>query len=97
MNDRAVWMEKIFQKDNETFVIEWSDGIVDAYPLSKVQRECPCAGCFENREKGALAVDDRVRAEKISSVGRYAVRIQFTAGCSAGIYDYPLLRKVARN
>jgi len=33
-----------------------------------------------------------VKAYRITSVGRYALRIEYTFGCSAGIYDYDLLR-----
>lgn len=86
---------KMFQKDQATFVIEWNDGRVDSYSLARVQKECPCAGCFEAKEKGEHTVDEKVSAEKVTTVGRYALKIHFTSGCSAGIYDFSLLRRIA--
>ncbi len=35
----------------------------------------------------ARQIDPEVKAKRITSVGRYALRIDFTSGCAAGIYD----------
>lgn len=86
---------KIQQKDNYTFTIHWNDGVIANYRLSELQKHCHCANCIDeitgkpilNKE----AIQQDVRAVRIVSVGRYALRVQFTSGCSAGIYDYDLL------
>ncbi len=88
---KVVLLRHIQQKDNHTFTVEWSDGKTRDYRLSDVQRHCPCAKCCSEK---VLTVEEGVRANRIVSVGRYAMRIEFTSGCSAGIYDYEMLRKL---
>lgn len=82
-------------KDDFTFCIQWEDGKTTEHRLSHLQRQCPCAGCVD--EKTGRRVDkevrDNVKATSIRNVGRYALSIQFTEGCSNGIYSYQMLRK----
>ncbi|KAF3362250.1 Uncharacterized protein PHSC3_001217 [Chlamydiales bacterium STE3] len=85
------YVKKIFQKDSFHFVIEWTDQRVSTYRLSDLQKSCPCANCREDKVLG----NHEVRAKRILSVGRYALQIEFTSGCSTGIYDFDYLRKLA--
>lgn len=89
-------IEEIVQKDNHTFTIKWTDGIVQDYRLSELQKECPCANCVDENSGTRIVqpemIDPLVKAKKIYSVGRYAIRIDFTSGCSLGIYSYDDLR-----
>ena len=80
-------VSKIYQKDRYQFTIEWADGKISDYRLSQVQRLCNCAKCRE----ASKCVDEDVEARQIISVGRYALRIDFTNGCSKGIYPFSLL------
>lgn len=93
---KAIFVNKINQKDNFTFTIEWSDGITQDYRLSELQKKCPCAGCVDEttgkRVCDPALVPDDLRAKRIMSVGRYALRIQFVSGCSHGIYSFDFLR-----
>lgn len=89
MTNPAFYIRKITQKNNHTFTIDWNDGRQMDYRLHKLQQKCPCAGCTESR---APNVKEDVRAINIQSVGRYALRIFFTSGCSKGIYDFDFLR-----
>lgn len=91
MNASAFFVTEIKQKDNYTFTLAWNDGMRSDYRLSTLQQHCPCAGCREGGAKSLQGGDD-VRAKRIVSVGRYALRIEYTGGCSAGIYGYDLLR-----
>lgn len=84
------FVKKIKQKDNFTFTIEWDDGQLQSFRLSNLQKHCPCANCYENKSKQ----NEEVKAHKIVSVGRYALRIYFTEGCSKGIYSYEQLRQI---
>lgn len=86
----ATYIRKIRQKDNYTFTIIWHDLLEADYRLSQLQANCPCAACLE-LAKGHPEVSQDVRAVRIYSVGRYALRVQFTSGCSMGIYDYGML------
>lgn len=89
-------IKHIVQTDNSTFSIEWTDGARDDYRLADLQEKCPCAGCRDDgsglRRRNAPLVEASVCAKKIASVGRYAIRIEFTSGCSHGIYSFDLLR-----
>lgn len=98
MNTIPILIKALQQKNNHTFTIEWSDGIVSDYRLSDVQSLCPCAKCLDHsKTKGAnTTIDHDVRALRIFSIGRYAMRIQFTSGCSTGIYSYALLRQLSK-
>ena len=92
---KPLMIKRIEQKDAHSFLIEWSDGLVKAYRLSELQKKCPCAGCVDEatgeRRLDAATVDEDVRASRIVSVGRYALRIFFTSGCSNGIYSFDFL------
>lgn len=90
INHKAFIVKKIEQIDNHSFSIEWSDGVIKKYVLSDLQRECPCANCRDVNSQ--IQVHEDVRAVNIASVGRYALRIQFTKGCSQGIFGFDRLR-----
>lgn len=100
MGQERAMVHKIQQRDNYTFAIQWNDGVVGNYRLSMLQSLCPCAGCVDEatgkRRTGASNSDPQVRAVRIANVGRYALRIQFTSGCSTGIYGYDMLHEMAK-
>lgn len=101
MKSNPVFVRSIAQKNNHTFTIEWSDRTVSDYRLSNLQKNCPCANC-NDEITGKKRVDEKsikedVRAIRINSVGRYALRIQFTSGCSTGIYSFDMLRKLGES
>lgn len=76
--------------NDESFKIEWSDGLTQQFDLAKLQNNCPCAGCLNqtNSEKNS------VRAKGVMEAGRYALKIDFESGCKNGIYTYDYLRKL---
>lgn len=98
MNHKAFIVKKIDQIDNHAFSIEWADGVVTKYRLSDLQKACPCANCTDVKVVAAKKdepLETDVRASSITSVGRYALRIQFTKGCSQGIFGFDMLRGTA--
>lgn len=72
------------QIDAQNFTILWDDGVTQSYHLSEVQKSCRCAQCSETPP----IVDAGVCAKKVEGVGQYAVRFEFTSGCSHGIYEF---------
>lgn len=96
-----ILVKSIRQQDNHTFSIEWSDGKNCSYRLSELQKQCPCAGCVEEgthkRVIDPSKIQPDVRAVRIVNVGRYALRIQFTHGCSNGIYSFDFLHQIGNN
>ena len=96
--EKCQYIKTIKQHDNHTFIIEWGDDLIHHYRLSDLQRCCPCANCTDEFTGMPLldpnTVRDDVRAVKIKSIGRYGLQIQFTSGCSTGIYSFDQLRKM---
>jgi DUF971 family protein len=92
MDAESFFIQRIAQKDQYTFTIEWTDGKISEYRLSDLQRHCPCAACRDEKADRASVDLEEVQAVSIESVGRYALRIDFTQGCSKGIYSFSLLR-----
>jgi ATP-binding protein involved in chromosome partitioning len=90
---------EIIWKDEYTFTVKWRDGKSGSYRLNELQKNCPCANCVdENTGKKILdlsTVKDDVRANSITPVGRYGIRVAFTSGCSTGIYSYDMLREMS--
>ena len=78
------------QKDRYHFEIKWSNDLVQRFRLSELQERCPCVRC----EQVKRDVNPDVMAMKLSKVGNYGLKIQFTEGCSKGIYPFELLREI---
>lgn len=89
--DATPVLNRIFQKDRNTFTIEWQDGSVSDYSLQDLQKRCPCAGCADKE----VTIDPHVSATSVSRVGSYGLQIAFTSGCSKGIYSFEFLRKLS--
>ena len=98
MTSQIVFIREIKQVDSYHFAILWTDGAISNYRLSEIQKNCPCALCRDEKSGKSLVSEDKidqgVRAYKITSVGRYALRIAFVSGCSEGIYSFALLRSM---
>lgn len=94
-----VLLKSIEQKDNHTFSVCWSDGVTQHFRLSTLQKHCPCAACVDEATGKRLTkpekIDAHLKAVSLKSVGRYALKITFTSGCSSGIYEFDYLRKLA--
>lgn len=89
-------IKRMWQNDDHTLIIIWADGKEQHFRLSDLQKTCSCANCIdENTGKQLLdskSIKDDVSASSIRPVGRYGVQIQFTSGCSTGIYSFESLR-----
>lgn len=99
-NPLMLLISRIYQKDGHAFTIEWADGRTYDYTLSGLQKNCPCARCRDEKTGRSLiapsSLDPEVRAVRIHNLGRYALRIEFTSGCSRGVYTYAFLREFGR-
>ncbi len=98
MSSLPILVRQIEQKGRDTFSILWSDEQEQVFRLSSLQKMCPCADCIDE-QTGQRRVDPRmvkenVQAIYIRSVGRYALQIHFTSGCSAEIYSFDMLRRL---
>jgi DUF971 family protein len=82
----------LFQISRYTFQVDWSDGKSTQHQLCDLQKKCPCKFCKEGSKR---EVDPLLLAEKISVIGQYGLKIEFTSGCNHGIYSFEYLRKLA--
>ena len=82
--------------------IAFSDGTARRYTPRELQKACPCANCREKQKADvkkkpdplAILAPDQVRPPEIVGmrpVGHYAYHIDFSGGCSRGIYEFELL------
>lgn len=83
-------IESISQKNPHSITIQWSDGVLQECSLGKLQSHCPCAFCKDSKKESSPLVE----AKTVRSVGSYALQIEFTTGCSHGIYDYERVRSI---
>lgn len=88
-------IRRIEQPDRSHLKIEWMDGRVSMWALADLQRRCPCAGCYARKGQSSSA-DTDIGCVSVDQVGRYALRIQFTSGCSSGIYTYDMLHAIQK-
>ena len=96
---KIMGVKELWQIDDRTLAILWTDKVEQHYDVVDLRRKCPCAACVDERTgKRTLApenVADTVRPKLLKSVGRYALTIQFTDGHETGIYTFDYLRKLA--
>ena len=95
---------KVFVTTGEGVAIAWADGHASRYTFPYLRDECPCATCRDEREKKAQdntrgadllpMFKPRVTAKSATSVGNYAIQIQFSDGHSTGIYSFDALREL---
>ena len=81
---------EIKQPDPYTLELNLRDGKKVLYQISDLQKNCPCARCA----KAKRSVDPEVSAEDVSFVGRYAIKIKFSSGCSNGIFSLQNLKQL---
>ncbi len=76
----------------------WNDNHSSLYSVRNIRLECRCANCVDewSREKilkpETIPMD--VKPVKIESVGRYALKIDWSDGHNTGIYPFDALRKL---
>jgi ATP-binding protein involved in chromosome partitioning len=76
----------------------WSDGKISVTTFSDLRFHCPCAHCVdEHTGKRTIKREDvrsDVAALKVSTVGNYALTVQWSDGHNSGIYSFDYLRRL---
>lgn len=70
--------------------VTWKDGWERILTLETIQKHCPCVRCRETKVDVADAT-----AKFLETIGRYAIKIHFSSGCTRGIYPFSLLRRLS--
>ena len=85
----------------DQLVIDWSDGVRTTYTWQQLRKNCPCAGCREEREKPPdpfrILKPEEMRPlapVSMAPVGRYAYKITWSDGHDTGIYTLEHLRQL---
>lgn len=84
---------KIEKIDPQHFSITWNDQKKSVYHIGQLQYHCPCKRCKDRLEKKR---DENVSFSSIKEVGNYAISLDFSSGCKAGIYTFDLLRNLEK-
>jgi DUF971 family protein len=99
-NPRPVALEK---EGDDYLVIRWSDGVRMRYRWTDLRKNCPCAGCNEEREQPPdpfriLKPSELVplKPVKIETIGFYAYRITWSDGHDAGLFTLEKLRSLGQ-
>jgi DUF971 family protein len=86
--------ERIHRADRE-IVVTWAADHVSTYPARALRLACQCATCKDEfTGRGLLdpgTVPEDIRAETVSLVGSYAIKIRWSDGHDTGIYTYEYL------
>lgn len=80
--------------------LEWNTGERTEIPYEELRFQCPCAGCVnELTGERMIRREDVVPGVKplsVEAVGRYALRIQWSDGHSAGMFSFERLWELSR-
>ena len=97
---KPILIKQIEQKNNQVFCIVWSDNVQQDFRLSHLQKQCPCANCVDENTGKRIVDSSKIREDlkaiSIRTIGRYALQIHFSSGCSTGIYTFDMLRNMEK-
>src|SRR5450631_2522733 len=86
------------QRDARTLSVLWEDGHRDDFDVRDLRLACHCALCIEEMSGRKLLDPKTVRPDvspqTISSIGNYAIGIDWNDGHNSGIYSFNLLRSL---
>lgn len=92
MNNYFCAPKEIWQRDDKTLSILWTDNLEQEFDVIKLRQQCPCATCQETKKTESS--HDTIQPKKIDSVGSYALKIEFSDGHKTGIYTFNYLRSL---
>jgi len=86
------------QRDARTLSVLWEDGHRDDFDVRDLRLACRCALCIEEMSGRQLLDPKTVRPDVsprvISSIGNYAIGIDWNDGHNSGIYSFDHLRSL---
>jgi len=86
------------RRDARTLSVLWEDGHLDDFDVRDLRLACHCALCIEEMSGRKLLDPKTVRPDVsprvISSIGNYAIGIDWNDGHNSGIYSFDHLRSL---
>ncbi len=99
MDNESFYPVEIQRNDHGAMRIQWDDEHESRYAYTALRDACPCATCREQRATQQLRdpfqmVDAAAAPEPahLSTVGNYALNIEWRDGHRSGIYPWDMLR-----
>jgi ATP-binding protein involved in chromosome partitioning len=76
--------------------IIWNDGHQSLFNVRNLRLKCRCANCVDEWTREKILKDETVpldvKPRRIESVGRYALKVDWSDGHDTGIYTFEHLR-----
>ena len=93
---------KIKVRDKEFLDITWNTGELKSIKLSNLRTNCPCAICNSEKDEWSssyipLYTLEQLAITKISTIGTYAISVEWKDGHNTGLYDFDYLYKLFQN
>ena len=95
---------KSLKREGDGLAIEWSDGVRTFVSWAHLRKNCPCAGCLEERRRPPdpfrVLSEREVQAGSPEAVsmragGFYAYEVAWNEGHDTGIYPIEALRELS--
>lgn len=87
--------------DPRTLAVLWEDGRRDHIDVRDLRLACRCALCIEEMSGRKLLDPKKIRADVgpriISSIGNYALGIDWSDGHNSGLYSFDVLRSLGES
>lgn len=81
-------IEKIINAGNYELVIKWKDGKSQVIEACFMQARCPCIECLSQNPQQV----QNPQIVSFSRKGRLGLKVDFSNGCSKGIYSFYQIR-----
>lgn len=92
----AVVPLELIQMGSRSLGIKWNDGHHSKYQVRHLRLQCRCAKCIDEWTREKILKDESVpediRPKQLETVGRYAIKIDWSDGHDTGIYTFDQLR-----
>jgi DUF971 family protein len=100
MANASAYPVEIQRNDHGRMRILWDDGHESRYAYADLRQACPCATCREQRAQRQVnpfqvittVTPHDVEPVHLSTVGNYALNIEWSDGHRTGIYPWDMLR-----
>jgi ATP-binding protein involved in chromosome partitioning len=90
---------QIQQSGSRALSIRWGDGVESVFEVRALRLACACAVCVDEwtgeYKLDPAGVPEDVHPTRVTSVGRYAIGIDWSDGHDSGIYPFERLRALA--
>jgi Mrp family chromosome partitioning ATPase/DUF971 family protein len=86
--------------DAKTITLAWPDGETATVSNAALRRACSCALCIDEMTRAPLldpkAIPMDIHAEKIGTIGNYAITVDWSDGHNTGFFPYSMIRDLAK-